>query len=789
MKRIKNIIAIILVCVFCCAGLNVSAAVAGNKVTTDLARDFQVLNVDVVANKISVSGIAGAAASAVVSFYLTVDGEVVYLKLVNTEADGTFEAELVLSPEKYNAESFGILIVGATNANSQKIEGIELYSQAELDDCVYSFKNEINSVSDMADFLDAYGNMLAVENDYTEDEIAILYNEYVNNPPTDVSDCDQVISAINSLLNVVDVYKDFFVEINSAAALGDGAEVKRLLTVKYKDIVPFETEMIMIQNESGIYSKMVAAYTEEYTSFDDIEAAFNAAVEEQRNEEAANGYVTNHKTKAFIDSEWKMSICANMVKILGKTDDFGVHNIVFYVSDYNVTGANVLGLYQTQTEMDGSFVAEFALDPSVYGDETLGIVKVSGTDRNVYQFIIPLCSEEVLTNMTNDFDLISDEADMAEFIANYGDVLKVGDGYGEDKFKLLAELHGENEYAGLEYPEEVAAEVLRLDDAMYDVKDFIDSINTYSEKNQQGHIREAIEVKNADMVEKSKTFAILREKALDNDEVSKKGLYMRMVGKTFDCVQDIMDAYDQAYEAQKQFEAEESETPASRPSGGGGGGGGFSGPGTNIEIAPELIPVPEVEELEPEKAPVEGFKDLEGYEWAKDAIDGLRNLSIVHGDGNGNYRPGDEVTREEFLSMLLATFYIETEEGTVPFMDVKNGQWYTKVVATAYELGITNGMGDGRFGIGENIIRADMVALAARLANAQGITIKKENEAKVFADFPEIPAYAYDDVVAFQQAGLIQGDEAGKFNPNNKLTRAEAAVFFWNMFNFIERQI
>ena len=417
----------------------------------------------------------------------------------------------------------------------------------------------------------------------------------------------------------------------------------------------------------------------------------------------------------------------------------------------------------------------------------MGFERVSGTDRNVYQFIIPLYDEEKLDSMGDDFKEIESDNDMKAFIESYGDILRIGAGYDDSKIKLLAELHSENDYSDITEPEEVAMEVLALDDAMYEVKEFIDSFNKFSKNKQHGHMREAIEVKNGELAEKSSLFAQLREKS-KNSKVSTKSVYMRMIGQKFDCIQDIMDSFDEAYEAQKDFEAEENNK---KPSSGGGGFGGGGGGGTSskVEFSPDLITPEEPEELDPEKAPVEGFKDLDGYDWAKTAINGLRNLSIVRGDGSGNYRPGDYVTREEFLSMLLSTFYIETENGATPFADVKNGQWYSDVVATAYALGITNGKGDGTFGIGENIIRADMVALAARLAENEGITIKKNVEAKIFTDFTLIPQYAYADVVGFQMAGLVQGDETGSFNPQNNLTRAEAAVFFWNIFNYIERQL
>ncbi len=789
MKKTKRLIAAVLACVFCLAGLNVGAAdanVDGTQISEDLEKNFQVLNVDAVANKITVSGIAGYAERAIVGFYMTQGSEVIFVKQVATDADGTFEAKLVLDPESYDADGTATLIVGATNANSQKIDGIELYSQTELENCVDDFVNGIASAGDLADFLVTYGDMLAMENEYTEDEMLVLYNEYVNNVPEDVTDCDSVITAIKALTAVVDRYKEFFREINAAAAIGDGAEVKRIITVIYKDMISFETELPMIQDENGVYAKMVEAYTEEYKTFDDVEAAFSQAILAQRDEEAVNGYVTEHKSKYFVDDEWKISVVANYLTISGKTDDAGEHNIVFYVSDYSVSGGNVLGYYQTKSAADGSFKAEIALDPAVYGDETMGFVRVSGTDRNVYQFIIPLYNVEELDSMSADFKAIESESDMKEFIDTYYEMLKIGAGYDQSKIKLLTELYGEKDYSDLTYPEETVSEVLALDENMYEVKDFIDSINKFSKNKQHGHMREAIEVKNAELAEKSPLFAQLREKS-KSCKVSAKGVYMRMVGQTFGCIQDIIDSFDEAYEAQKDFEAEENNK---KPSNGGGGfGGGGGGTSSKVEFSPDLITPEEPEKLNPEKSPVEGFKDLEGYDWAKDAINGLRNLSIVRGDGTGNYRPGDYVTREEFLSMLLATFYVETERGATPFGDVAVGQWYTDVVATAYALGVTNGKGDGTFGIGENIIRADMVVLAARLAEARGVTIQKNVEAEIFADFTQIPQYAYANVVGFQMAGLVQGDETGSFNPHNNLTRAEAAVFFWNIFNYIERQI
>lgn len=780
-RKLSALCLALMMCLSVCAN-----AATGNVVTDDMTTDFQKLEIKVVANKINVFGIAGAAEEAMVSFYMVEGSSIVYAKQVMTDKGGAFEAELILAPNRYNAENSGKLLVGCSNANTVEFADIELYSQEELDSCVADFK-EITSGSDIGEFLTSYGDMLAVETEYTEEELGILYDKYTENSFDDISNCDAVIGAIDSLVTYVDDYRAFFAAINAAVANGDSAEVKVLITDTYKHLITFDTDLALIQNESAMYQKMVEAFTEPYANLADVEDAFKAAMLAQRDEEAVNGYLTDDRSKGFIDEEWKLSINANYVTISGKTDDLGEHNIVFYVSDYNISTPNILGLYQVKTEKDGSFMADFTLDASVYGDETMGIIQVSGKDRNIYQFCIDLCTEDFIDSMFSDFKGIEDEKDMKSFLETYSDALNVGVGYSEDKIILLTELYGENDYSELTDPDKTAKAFMALDNSMYDVKSFIDTINKYSSKKLWGYIQNAIESDKTGLSEKSKTFAKLEKLASDCDDVSKKSLYIRMTGKTFDCVQDVIDAFNDAYEEQKAFEKEENKKPT--PGGSSGGGGGFGGGSQNIVVAPEYVPDTTPEKLEENRKPVEGFTDLAGYNWAKTAIDGLRNRSIVRGDGSGNYRPGDAVTREEFLSMLLATLYIETKSGAVPFSDVETNQWYTNVVATAYELGIANGYGDGTFGVGQNIIRADMVVLASRLLSKQNIAIEKNVVAKVFADYDTIPGYAYNDVTQMQQAGLVQGDNEGKFNPMKPVTRAEAAVFFWNIFSMIEARI
>lgn len=788
MKISRIIIALALT--VCMLAASVSAALMGDAVTSDSTKgNFKNLTIKTVANKVTVSGSVATAKKTSVSFYVTDGTSNIASRQVFSDASGTFEFVLVLNPERYDAENTASITVGAMGYNSRKIIGIPLYSQAELDGCVEDFKT-ITSGEELGAFFASYSEMLGITEVYNQDELDLMYSSYEENPPADVEDCDSVITSINNLLTYITDYRAFFAAINEAGENGDGGAMKNLLTVTYAHIIPFSTEVILVQNESAMYRRLAESYTEAYTSFADIEAAFAAARDAQAEVEAVNGAVTDDREFSFAE-EWKISVNGNRITISGRVDDLGIRNIVFHATDSNAENTALLTIYQVQTDQEGVFSGTFAIDPSRYGDQTEGRVRVSGYDVNTYQFLIPLYPADVLNEMTDEFKAISDTIEAKAFLDEYSETLAVGAGYNEAKTKILCELFAEKDYSDITVPEEVAAEIIALDETVNTVKTFIDKVNDYSERDLWAKMEKAIEEDFSDLESVSSTYAELKELSEGNKTVSSKGVYLRMVGQSFECVQDIIDAYNIAFEEQKEFEAAAEETKPSRPSGGGGGGGGgFSGGSTNVEIAPDIVPEPEKAPLEEEKKPVETFNDLEGYDWAKDSINTLRNIGVLKGDGNGAYRPGDSVTREEFLAMLLRTCYVDAKSGgTNVFADVKNDGWYFDTVCTAYALGVTKGKGDGTFGIGENVIRADMAAMAARLIRSKGLLIEEKTPAKVFGDYTEIPEYAYNDVITFQQAGIVQGDELGNFNPNNPVTRAEAAVFFHNIFKYIEGQI
>jgi len=175
------------------------------------------------------------------------------------------------------------------------------------------------------------------------------------------------------------------------------------------------------------------------------------------------------------------------------------------------------------------------------------------------------------------------------------------------------------------------------------------------------------------------------------------------------------------------------------------------------------------------------FSDISSVPWAKEAIEYLAARGVISGSGDGTFRPNDNVTRAEFIKMLMMALELEDEEAVCTFSDVKKGAWYYRPIATAEKLGIVKGKGDGTFGVNDEILRQDMAVMIYRIAQLLGIDLGDDISVEPFKDEAEISGYAKEAVAAMQRAGIIKGTGDGSFAPKNTATRAEAAVIIYRL--------
>lgn len=211
--------------------------------------------------------------------------------------------------------------------------------------------------------------------------------------------------------------------------------------------------------------------------------------------------------------------------------------------------------------------------------------------------------------------------------------------------------------------------------------------------------------------------------------------------------------------------------------GNGGGTGGGSGPSSSgsggnktggMVTSPGVTPTPL-----PTQTP--GFTDLDTASWAAESIQALVDKNVLSGYGDGTFRPNNSTTREEFVKIVVAAFGLMDEAAACDFTDVPADAWFAPYVASGAAAGVINGMGDGRFGVGSDVTRADIAVMLVRTCTHIGAVLPQTTEQTVFTDGDAIPAYAADAVYTLQQAGVVSGRDDGSFDPMAPASRAEVA--------------
>lgn len=176
------------------------------------------------------------------------------------------------------------------------------------------------------------------------------------------------------------------------------------------------------------------------------------------------------------------------------------------------------------------------------------------------------------------------------------------------------------------------------------------------------------------------------------------------------------------------------------------------------------------------------FKDLGSYGWAQEAINALAEKGIINGLTETTYGPGKNISRADFLTLLVRTLNLKADVRT-NFADVRESDYYYDALGTAKELGITTGVGDNKFHPKGEITRQEMMVLVERALRIAGKLTKEGSVEDLhnFSDVSLISGYAGNSIAALVNSGIIQGNN-NLIDPLGTTTRAEVAVLLYRIY-------
>lgn len=171
------------------------------------------------------------------------------------------------------------------------------------------------------------------------------------------------------------------------------------------------------------------------------------------------------------------------------------------------------------------------------------------------------------------------------------------------------------------------------------------------------------------------------------------------------------------------------------------------------------------------------FPDMEGH-WAKNAVDILSDWEIINGDDNGNFRPGDQITRAETATIIDNALGYTAMSNKV-FSDVGVNDWYAGTVSRAVAAGVVTGYEDGTIRPSNPISRQETIVMFCR---AFGFDTSDADVSVLdsFSDKDSVGEWAAVSVAYFVEKGYIQGND-GQIRGTAAISRAETAAIANNI--------
>lgn len=176
--------------------------------------------------------------------------------------------------------------------------------------------------------------------------------------------------------------------------------------------------------------------------------------------------------------------------------------------------------------------------------------------------------------------------------------------------------------------------------------------------------------------------------------------------------------------------------------------------------------------------------------WAQEKVFELASKGVIRADNKGNINPRRNITRGEFLQMIMDVADIELESlatGEGPFIDVVKDDPTTMYINHAYALGLASGHLNDTFRPNAQITRAEAIKLVI-----DGLRVFWYQHYMKMGDMPKMPFKDINEtwqiryIDAAKKIDLVKGYSDGTFRPDKNINLAEAAKLLHFMLSHQE---
>lgn len=178
------------------------------------------------------------------------------------------------------------------------------------------------------------------------------------------------------------------------------------------------------------------------------------------------------------------------------------------------------------------------------------------------------------------------------------------------------------------------------------------------------------------------------------------------------------------------------------------------------------------------------FTDVKSGDWFYPAVQYAYAQGLMTGTSATTFAPNGTMNRAMIVTVLYRLEKSPAVTGASKFTDVPAGQWYSDAVAWAAANKIVNGYDETTFGPMNAVTREQMAAILFRYEQAKGLeNVTLEENLNRFPDQNKISAYAIPALQWAVGQKIINGNADGTLDPTGTVTRAQVAQIFTNLLN------
>lgn len=173
------------------------------------------------------------------------------------------------------------------------------------------------------------------------------------------------------------------------------------------------------------------------------------------------------------------------------------------------------------------------------------------------------------------------------------------------------------------------------------------------------------------------------------------------------------------------------------------------------------------------------YTDVPEEQWYRESVDYCYRNSLMVGTAADVFSPDEYMTRAMVVTVLWRLAGSPSVEGEMQFSDVAAGSWYFDAVNWAYQNKIVSGIGFGKFAPDQDVSRQDFMTMLYRYAQFEGFVDRggwNLLERFGFKDLRSAAAYALDSLRWAFGNGILNGVNSTSIDPTGRLTRAQCAA-------------